>query len=112
MDYRLDYRNNVNAGTGTVIVKGRGEYKGELTKEFTINPKSVKKLKYIIGSMSVGDDSTNPHIYVYDGPKLLQKGTDYTLSGTENFNGQPSKGVTITLNGTAGTASSCSGNGI
>ncbi len=111
LDYRLDYRNNVNAGTGTVIVKGRGEYKGELIKEFTIKPKSVKKLKYIIGSMSTGDDSANPHIYVYDGPKLLQKGTDYTLSGTENLNGQPSKGVTITVNGTADSAPSTAGSG-
>ncbi|MDE6663660.1 MAG: BspA family leucine-rich repeat surface protein [Lachnospiraceae bacterium] len=112
MDYALAYKNNINAGTGTVIVKGRGEYRGELTKEFTINPKSVKKLKYIIGSMSVGDDSANPHIYVYDGPNLLQKGRDYTLSGTENLNGQPSKGVTITVNGTADSAlaSSESGN--
>ena len=82
-DYRVLYKNNVNAGTGTVIVRGNGIYKGELTKNFTISKKSVTKLKIVTGSI-VGNiiDSDLPYlpIYVYDGTKLLQLNKDYTFS--------------------------------
>ncbi len=42
-DYRVLYHDNTAAGTATVIVRGNGIYKGEITKTFTIKPKSVKK---------------------------------------------------------------------
>ena len=37
-DYSLSYANNVKAGTATVTITGRGNYKGTLTKRFTIKP--------------------------------------------------------------------------
>ncbi len=45
-DYTLSYENNVNAGTAEspyakVIVTGKGYYSGEITKNFTIAPKSI-----------------------------------------------------------------------
>ena len=36
-DYRLVYKNNVNAGKATVIINGIGKYSGTITKTFTIN---------------------------------------------------------------------------
>ncbi len=36
-DYTLSYRNNKNAGTGTVTVTGKGDYTGKITEKFTID---------------------------------------------------------------------------
>ena len=38
-DYKLTYKNNINAGTSTasVIITGKGNYAGSITKKFTIN---------------------------------------------------------------------------
>lgn len=36
-DYTVKYANNVNAGTGSIIVQGLGPYYGTYTKKFTIN---------------------------------------------------------------------------
>ena len=35
-DYSVKYKNNVNAGTASVTIKGKGEYSGSITKEFKI----------------------------------------------------------------------------
>ena len=35
-DYTVSYRNNTNAGTATVIISGKGHYKGTVSKTFTI----------------------------------------------------------------------------
>ena len=37
-DYTLTYENNTNAGTATVVVTGKGNYKGERRVQFTIAP--------------------------------------------------------------------------
>ena len=79
-DYCVLYQNNINAGIGTVIVRGNGIYKGEITRTFTIHPKSVKKLKIITGSIVGADSSQHLPVYVYDGTKFLRLDKDYTLS--------------------------------
>ncbi len=40
-DYRLTYTNCTNVGTGSVTLKGIGNYEGELTQTFEIKPKSL-----------------------------------------------------------------------
>ena len=35
-DFTVTYKNNVEKGTATVIIKGKGNFKGTLTKTFTI----------------------------------------------------------------------------
>lgn len=41
IDYMLTYKDNVNAGTASVIVEGLGIYAGRTTKAFTINKKKI-----------------------------------------------------------------------
>lgn len=41
VDYTLSYENNTNAGTATVKVTGIGNYSGEYTSQFTVNPKNA-----------------------------------------------------------------------
>ncbi len=41
-DYTLSCKNNKNCGKATVTVKGKGDYKGKLTKTFVIKPGKAK----------------------------------------------------------------------
>lgn len=40
-DYVLSYKNNVNVGTASVVVAGKGNYTGKITRTYTINPKGT-----------------------------------------------------------------------
>jgi len=45
-DYNVSYKNNKKVGTASVVITGKGNYTGTVTKTFKINPKgtSLKKL--------------------------------------------------------------------
>ena len=52
-DYTIEYKDNINAGTGKIVITGKGKYSGSTTKTFTINKatatckiNSVPTLKY------------------------------------------------------------------
>lgn len=92
-DYKLSYLNNINAGTGTVIVTGIGNYTGEIRQTFTINPAKL--------TLDMFDEISN---VVYSGAELrtdtgvmitgrntntnalLTEGTDFTVKYTANKN--------------------------
>lgn len=40
-DYTVSYKNNIDAGKASVIVKGKGNFTGTVEKKFTINPRSL-----------------------------------------------------------------------
>ena len=93
-DYRVLYEGNINAGTGKVIVRGSGIYKGYKEAPITITPKAVKKLKVVTGGVAgtisaddVNNGSTSLPVYVYDAGKLLTRGKDYTLTYDSVKNG-------------------------
>ena len=54
IDYTVSYGTNVNVGQGTVMVKGKGKYKGSLTYSFNIRCKkqSVSSLTYSNGTLT------------------------------------------------------------
>ena len=64
-DYSLSYSNNTNAGTGTVTIKGKGNYAGSKKATFTIKP---------------GDGKVTPEQNAYD----LVAGNSLTISATTN----------------------------
>lgn len=41
IDYTISYENNVDAGIGTVVVHGKGKYKGKEKIEFEIKKKKI-----------------------------------------------------------------------
>ena len=43
-DYTVNYKNNINAGTATVVITGTGNYEGVITESFTIN-KAIQSIK-------------------------------------------------------------------
>ena len=69
-DYTVAYSNNVDAGTATITITGKGNYTGTRTVNFTINKAKIEK--------PTGTD------YEYDMSEKtgVEEGTGYTLSGT------------------------------
>ena len=45
-DFDFSYRNNTNAGTGTVNITGKGNYTGTASKDFTINKINQTAIKF------------------------------------------------------------------
>lgn len=86
-DYKLSYKNNVNAGTATVTLTGLNNYKGTLSKSFKINPASIAKATVtgIKNRIWTGGSQTQTPV-VKLGAKTLTKGTHYTVSYTNNKN--------------------------
>ena len=56
-DYTLSYKNNTNAGTATVMIKGKGNYTGSIAKTFKIN-KAAQKPACKTSLVSVGKTGT------------------------------------------------------
>ncbi len=98
-DYRVLYSNNINAGkNANIIIRGNGIYKGELSANFEITPKTIKKLKITANTMTVGETS-KPSVYIYDGTKLLVEGTDYILHYSDSLTEHKTNAAKITING-------------
>lgn len=98
-DYSLSYKNNVNAGTATVTLTGKGNYSGTKDQTFIIQPKSVSGLT--IGSVpeqTYTGLAILPEVTVKDGSKMLTKGVDYTVSGSSNVSASKDK-ATVTITG-------------
>ncbi|MBR3243101.1 MAG: hypothetical protein IKF90_10440, partial [Parasporobacterium sp.] len=74
-DYSLSYKNNVNAGTATVTIKGKGNFKGTLTKNFSITKANNKIAKF------TPQEKTLKY-------RNLQKGAQsFKISATDKFGG-------------------------
>ena len=86
-DYDVAYANNVNAGTATVTITGKGIYSGTLTVNFTITAKSIKGSEISpIASATYTGSAITPQVTVTDGTTVLANGTDYTVSYESNVN--------------------------
>ena len=82
-DYTLSYANNKKAGTGTVTVKGKGNYTGSVKQNFTIAAKDLSETTLVFAnnvnsSTKKGSYKTTVVIKDKDGG-LLKANTDYTL---------------------------------
>ena len=83
-DYTVKYQNNVNAGTATVVVTGKGKYAGTIKSSYTIKPKTLSYCKKVLVSSISKQKYTGkviiPSFTVKIDGKTLKKGTDYTVS--------------------------------
>ncbi len=102
-DYTVSYKNNTNVGTATVVVTGRGEYTGTLTKSFSIyrGTQSVSVLSSNIVK-TYGDAAFNLQAKSSFGGKLTYTSADPSVvsvssNGTVTIKGTGS--TTITING-------------
>ena len=92
VDYTLSYKNNTNAGTAEVTIKGKGNYKQNEVLTFTIKPKSIGN-----GRARSSDITATVNDMVYTGKERISKpvikygtltlkeGRDYTLTYSGNL---------------------------
>ena len=81
--YKITYKNNVNAGTATMVVTGKGNYTGMKEYQFTIKPKNISSWTIDIkGSVAYNNGLVAvPTIRkMLDGKLKMVKGKDYTIS--------------------------------
>lgn len=101
-DFRMEYINNVNAGTATAKAIGIGTYAGTLEVEFTIERRSISDKSVVCV----------PDTYVYDGtiksPNVaivgLVRNADYTVAFEDNVNAGTATAYCTGINNYEGTA--------
>ena len=105
-DYTLTYSNNVNVGTGTVTIKGQGNFKGTTSKTFSISARAMSDTSVAnVSSQTYTGNVISPLPTITYKNKTLKKDTDYTLSYSNNTNAGTAT-ITITGKGNfAGTTS-------
>ena len=86
-DYTLVYKNNINAGTATVTVVGKGQYSGEMTGSYKIAHASISGT-YVeeLKPCSYSGKNLTPKPVVKKGSLTLIEGIDYTVTYSNNKN--------------------------
>lgn len=84
-DYNVAYSNNVNAGTGTITITGKGIYGGSVKKTFTIKKLGISASAVSgTGNKVYTGSSIKPVPAVKVGGRTLKNGTDFTVSYKNN----------------------------
>ena len=81
LKYTVSYKNNINAGTATVTIKGTGNYAGTITKNFTIAPKNLTTCKFTASTKykTYKGKAQKAVTTVKDGKTTLKAGTNYVV---------------------------------
>ena len=96
-DYTLSYSNNINAGTATITITGKGNFTGTTSKTFSISARAMSDTSVVnVGSQTYTGNSILPLPTITYNNKTLKKDTDYTLSYSDNINAGT---ATITITG-------------
>ena len=105
-DYTLSYSNNINAGTATITITGKGNFTGTTSKTFSISARAMSDTSVAnISSQTYTGNVISPLPTITYNNKTLKKDTDYTLSYSDNINVGTAT-ITITGKGNfAGTTS-------
>ena len=86
----VEYKNNINTGTATVLIRGINNYTGEKSITFKITPMAVTDEKNIttevIAEHTYTGNIITPKVTVKHSARELVNGTDYTLSYVNNIN--------------------------
>lgn len=84
-DYTVAYSNNVNAGTGTITITGKGIYGGSVKKTFTIKRLGISATAVSgTGNKIYTGSAIKPVPAVKVGGRTLKNGTDFTVSYKNN----------------------------
>ena len=86
-DYTVKYQNNLNAGTATVTLTGKGNYSDSVSKTFTIEPKSITPVVTVSGDYTYTGSAITPAYTVEITKDGLKLGDDqYTVELSDNTN--------------------------
>lgn len=80
-DYKISYTDNKKVGKAKLVIKGKGTYKGKVTKKFKIRYSlaSKGKVKLVRTSYVYTGERFKPEAVVKYKSKVLVKGEDYKL---------------------------------
>lgn len=85
VDYTLSYSNNMNIGTGNIIITGIGNYTGKVEKTFTIIAKDIQYTTITdIPDQIYTGKSIEPEIVIDSDSIKLKEGQDYTIKYINN----------------------------
>ena len=86
-NYTVTYKNNVNAGTATVTLTGKGNLQGTVTKTFKIVPKTIKycTVQLKATSYSYTGSAIKPAVRVKIGNTVISS-SNYTVAYKNNTN--------------------------
>ena len=97
-DYTVSYANNVNVGTATITIIGKGNYTGSTKGTFKINAANASKATVKAANQTYTGKAFTPAPTVTFGGKTLKQGTDYTVAYANNKNVGTAT-VTVTFKG-------------
>ncbi|MDO4498481.1 MAG: hypothetical protein Q4B51_02495 [Coriobacteriaceae bacterium] len=85
-DYSVSYANNVNAGTATVTITGKGRYAGSVEKTFAIKPATLSgaSLKLSYSYCTANNYYRKPTTTVVRSGKTLSSSSDYSVAYSNN----------------------------
>ena len=89
-DYLVRYADNIEPGTASVIIAGRGKYTGRIIKTFTILDSNAKQISDCTITLSKTNfaytgNTCKPKVTVSDGDTVLTRGTDYNVRYVNNI---------------------------
>ena len=87
-DYTIAYKNNINAGTATVTVTGKGSYSGSVAKNYTISRRAITyaTIKLDCSSYIYDGNIKTPTVTASYNSKNLKKDQDFGLAYKNNRN--------------------------
>ena len=83
-DYTVSYSNNTKVGTAKVTITGKGNYTGSVSKTYSIKNNFKKATVSGISTKAFTGKNITQSITVKYNGKTLKKGTDYTVSCSNN----------------------------
>lgn len=96
-DYTINYTNNINVGTANVIIKGIGNYTGQVEKQFNIVRKDINYTTILdIPDQIYTGQSIEADVVIESDGIVLNEGEDYTI---EYINNQEVGTATIRIEG-------------
>ena len=85
-DYTVSYLNNVNAGTATVTVTGKGNYSGTKSVSFTINPAQINSVTLSQTSYTYDGSAKTPGVTVKAASGATVPSSGYNVTYSNNTN--------------------------
>ena len=85
-DFTVSYKNNTEPGTATLIVNGKGNYSGSVSKTFKITARAINDVEVTIPDTVFTGEQVKPDVVVSYGSYQFISDSDYTLSFKDNIN--------------------------
>lgn len=102
-DYTVSYKNNTNAGKGTVVITGKGAYAETKSVNFTIKKAAISKLTLKATSATYNGKAHKPVVKEVKAGSIVVPTTGYTVafarSGKKTSNFTSAGKVTVTVTG-------------